>query len=104
MPLARGAVAARELRRRRDLNIWGIAPEQSSWEGCEYLLSCRKRQLACRAFAQYVRTVHWKALTTLRLLSRRPQCTHSATDETMRRWLERVGSAGSRTLRFAWAR
>jgi hypothetical protein len=41
-------------------------------DGCECAVTCRVRLLACRAFAQYIRTGRWKEPITRRLPSRRP--------------------------------
>jgi hypothetical protein len=39
---------------------WEIAPEPPPCDGCAYAMSCRKRQLACRAFAVCITTGRWK--------------------------------------------
>lgn len=41
-------------------------------DSCECAITCRDRYLACRAFAQYIRTGRWEMLVTPRLPSRRP--------------------------------
>jgi hypothetical protein len=41
-------------------------------DGCSYAIACVKRQLACRAFAEYVRTGRSSVRGTLRLPTRRP--------------------------------
>ena len=49
----------------------GLAPEPPC-TGCRYAVTCRKHQLACRAFIQYIKSGRWKVLPALRLPSRRP--------------------------------
>lgn len=51
---------------------WDFAPEPAPCDSCPYADTCRKRQLACRAFAEYIRTGRWKGLATPRLPTRRP--------------------------------
>lgn len=51
---------------------WDFVPEPAPCDGCPYADACRKRQLACRAFAEYIRTGRWKGLATPLLPSRRP--------------------------------
>lgn len=41
-------------------------------DSCECAVTCRDRHLACRAFAQYIRTGRWDVPVTPRLPSRRP--------------------------------
>lgn len=40
--------------------------------GCRYAITCRTRQLACKAFAEYAKSGRWMAHLTSRLPSRRP--------------------------------
>lgn len=49
-----------------------FAPEPAPCDGCPYAITCRTRQLACRAFVQYIRAGRWKGQPTPRLPSRRP--------------------------------
>lgn len=41
-------------------------------DGCPHTVTCCSRQLACNAFAEYVKTGRWKAQPPSRLPSRRP--------------------------------
>ena len=41
-------------------------------DGCPHAVTCCSRQLACNAFAEYVKTGRWKAQPSSRLPSRRP--------------------------------
>lgn len=47
------------------------APEPMPCDGCAHVVTCARRQLACRAFAQYVRTGRFKAQPTVSLPNRR---------------------------------
>jgi hypothetical protein len=47
------------------------APEPMPCDGCAHVITCTRRQLACRAFAQYVRSGRWKAQPTVSLPNRR---------------------------------
>lgn len=40
-------------------------------DGCPHVITCRRRQLACRAFAQYVRSGRFKAQSSVNLPNRR---------------------------------
>lgn len=48
-----------------------FSPESIPCDDCLYATTCRHRQLACRSFAQYVKSGRWTAQSTLRLPSRR---------------------------------
>lgn len=41
-------------------------------DGCSHANACGERQLACEAFAEYVRTGQWKIRDARRLPTRRP--------------------------------
>lgn len=56
----------------REFDPTAIAPEPPPCAGCQYAITCRTRQLACKAFAQYTKSGRWKPRVTLRLPSRRP--------------------------------
>ena len=47
------------------------AAESMPCDGCAHVLTCMRRQLACRAFAQYVRSGRWKAQPSVSLPNRR---------------------------------
>lgn len=47
------------------------APEPMPCDGCAHVITCTRRQLACRAFAQYVRAGRWKAQPSVSLPDRR---------------------------------
>jgi hypothetical protein len=49
-----------------------FAPEPPPCLGCRYAITCRTRQLACKAFAEYAKSGRWMAHLTSRLPSRRP--------------------------------
>jgi hypothetical protein len=40
-------------------------------DGCAHMISCTRRQLACRAFTQYIRSGRWKTEPTSSLPNRR---------------------------------
>jgi hypothetical protein len=56
---------------RSQVNPGALEPEPPC-TGCRYAVTCRKHQLACRAFIQYIKSGRWKVLPALRLPSRRP--------------------------------
>lgn len=47
------------------------ALEPKPCDGCAHVITCTRRRLACRAFAQYVRSGRWKAQPTVSLPNRR---------------------------------
>lgn len=47
------------------------ALEPMPCDGCAHVITCTRRQLACRAFAQYVRSGRFKAQPTASLPNRR---------------------------------
>jgi hypothetical protein len=47
------------------------ALEPMPCDGCAHVITCTRRQLACRAFAQYVRSGRWKAQPSVSLPNRR---------------------------------
>jgi hypothetical protein len=49
-----------------------VATEPVPCDDCPHVNLCRTRQLACRAFATYVRTGRWQILSSARLPQRRP--------------------------------
>lgn len=49
-----------------------FTPEPPPCLGCRFALTCRSRQLACKAFVEYAKTGRWMAHLTSRLPSRRP--------------------------------
>jgi len=49
-----------------------FVPEPMPCDDCPHVTACGIRQLACRAFAQYVKTGRWKTQAASRLPSRRP--------------------------------
>jgi hypothetical protein len=49
-----------------------FTPEPPPCLGCRYAITCRTRQLACKAFAEYAKSGRWMAHLTSRLPSRRP--------------------------------
>jgi hypothetical protein len=56
---------------RQSLEQLEFVPEPVPCDDCLYATTCRRRQLACQAFAQYVKNGRWTAQSTLRLPSRR---------------------------------
>ena len=47
------------------------ALEAMPCDGCTHVMACTRRQFACRAFAQYVRSGRFKAQPTVSLPNRR---------------------------------
>ena len=47
-------------------------PEPPPCLRCRFAITCRNRQLACKAFAEYTKTGRWMAHFMSRLPSRRP--------------------------------
>jgi len=48
------------------------SPHDPPCDGCSYAIACVRRQLACKVFAEYVRTGRSSVRGTLRLSTRRP--------------------------------
>ncbi len=48
------------------------APEPMPCDGCAHAIMCSSRQLACKTFAQYVRTGQWNVQASPRRPSREP--------------------------------
>ncbi len=57
---------------RQEFEQFDPAPEPVPCDGCPHAITCHSRQLACKTFAEYVKTGRWKAQATSRLPSRRP--------------------------------
>jgi hypothetical protein len=68
----RGSPSTRGLLLRQELEQRDLAPELVPCDGCPHAITCRSRQLACKSFAEYVKTGRWKPRATPRLPSRRP--------------------------------
>lgn len=56
---------------RSQVNPGALAPDPPC-TGCPYAVTCRRYQLACKAFIQYIKSGRWKVMPGLRLPSRRP--------------------------------
>lgn len=50
----------------------GVAAEPIPCDDCPHASQCRARQLACQAFAEYVRTGRWQLMSGARLPRRQP--------------------------------
>jgi hypothetical protein len=57
-----------------ELDQLAIPHDPAPCDGCSYAIACVKRQLACRAFAEYVRTGRSSVRGTLRLRLADPIC------------------------------
>lgn len=54
------------------LKQFDLAPEPVPCAGCPHATTCRSRQLACKTFAEYVKTGRWRPRVISRLPGRRP--------------------------------
>lgn len=70
--IPRGSPSAPRPSPRQEFEQFDPAPEPVPCDGCPHAITCRSRQLACKPFAEYVKTGRWEPRGTLRLPSRRP--------------------------------
>lgn len=56
---------------RQEPEQFEFTPEPVPCDDCRYATTCGRRQLACRAFAQYVKHGRWEAPSAFGLPSRR---------------------------------
>lgn len=67
-----GSPSTRRPSPRQELEQLDLAPERLPCDGCPHAITCRSRQLACKSFADYVKTGRWKPRAAPGLPSRRP--------------------------------
>lgn len=68
----RGSPNATRLSTRQEFEQFDPASKPVPCDGCPHAIPCRSRQLACKTFAEYVRTGQWEAQFPSRLPSREP--------------------------------